>query len=70
VTRLRKPVLDEERVIGQRLAELEALGVEDIVVADGGSTDVQARPQEGRGRGPGAPAREPGFPGLPLQARR
>ena len=33
------PVLNEERVIGQRLAELSALGVAEIIVVDGGSTD-------------------------------
>lgn len=33
------PVLNEERVIGARLAELSALGVEEIIVVDGGSTD-------------------------------
>lgn len=33
------PVLNEERVLGQRIAELEALGVGEIIVADGGSSD-------------------------------
>lgn len=33
------PVLNEERVIGARLAELGTLGVSEIIVADGGSTD-------------------------------
>lgn len=34
------PVLDEERVIGARLDELRALGVDEIIVADGGSRDA------------------------------
>lgn len=33
------PVLDEARIIGQRLAELEALGFDEIIVVDGGSRD-------------------------------
>jgi len=33
------PVLNEERVIARRLAELRALGLEEVIVADGGSTD-------------------------------
>ncbi len=33
------PVLDEERVIDARLAELEALGAHEVLVADGGSRD-------------------------------
>jgi rSAM/selenodomain-associated transferase 2 len=33
------PVLDEERVLGERLGELEALGVHEILVVDGGSRD-------------------------------
>lgn len=36
------PVLNEARVIGQRLAELSALGVGEIIVVDGGSTDGTA----------------------------
>jgi len=33
------PVLDEERVIDERLTELEGLGVHEILVVDGGSRD-------------------------------
>lgn len=33
------PVLDEERVLGQRLEELRVLGVHEIIVVDGGSSD-------------------------------
>jgi rSAM/selenodomain-associated transferase 2 len=33
------PVLDEERVIEERLAELAALSVHEVIVADGGSRD-------------------------------
>jgi rSAM/selenodomain-associated transferase 2 len=33
------PVLDEERVIGERLTELARLGVDEVIVVDGGSTD-------------------------------
>jgi rSAM/selenodomain-associated transferase 2 len=36
------PVLDEERVIARRLAELRALGVPEILVVDGGSRDRTA----------------------------
>jgi rSAM/selenodomain-associated transferase 2 len=33
------PVLNEERLIGRRLAELSTLGVHEVIVVDGGSTD-------------------------------
>lgn len=36
------PVLDEERVIARRLAELAALGVDEVLVVDGGSRDRTA----------------------------